>query len=246
MDHPVIGTVLPALETKLAVGKSVVAESGELSWMTSSIELGTAATGKAGRRCLRRGETCVSRRQLLHDRAHGPIRPGDGRLRHACPRPDPPDRRQRRPRVPDPPLALPVWDAEGRAVDRAPTEARGRALRWRRVHPPARRGSRNAWIELDGEIVDDQLAAGESLRVRPGHVGMFDAAVSFELDRIKGIKNTVFGGDEIFLARLTGPGHVWLQTLPLPKLARALLPYLPQPQSESKGGGSVSSILDNR
>ena len=50
MDHPVIGTALPALETKLAAGKSVVAESGELSWMTSSIELGTAATGKAGRR----------------------------------------------------------------------------------------------------------------------------------------------------------------------------------------------------
>jgi uncharacterized protein (AIM24 family) len=99
-------------------------------------------------------------------------------------------------------------------------------------------GSGNAWIALDGEIVDDELAAGESLRVHPGHVGMFESAVSFELDRIKGIKNMVFGGDGIFLARLTGPGHVWLQTLPLPKLAGALLPYLPQPQSESKGAGS--------
>jgi uncharacterized protein (AIM24 family) len=74
---------------------------------------------------------------------------------------------------------------------------------------------------------------------------MFEAAVSFELDWIKCIKNMIFGGDGIFLARLTGPGHVWLQTLPLPKLAGALLPYLPQPQSESKGGGFVSSILDN-
>ncbi len=50
---------------------------------------------------------------------------------------------------------------------------------------------------------------------------MFEAAVSFELDRIKGIKNLVFGGDGIFLAPLTGPGHVWLQTPPLPKLAGA-------------------------
>jgi uncharacterized protein (AIM24 family) len=56
----------------------------------------------------------------------------------------------------------------------------------------------------------------------------------------------VFGGDGIFLARLTGPGHVWLQTLPLPKLAGALLPYPPQPQSGSKGAGFVSSILDSR
>jgi uncharacterized protein (AIM24 family) len=52
-------------------------------------------------------------------------------------------------------------------------------------------------------------------------------------------------GRDIFLARLTGPGHVWLQTLPLPKLAGALLPYLPQTESESKGGGIVSSILDS-
>jgi hypothetical protein len=57
--------------------------------------------------------------------------------------------------------------------------------------------------------------------------------------------NVIVGGDDIFLARLTGPGPVWLQTLPLPKLAGALLPYLPQPPSESKGGGLVSSILDN-
>ena len=64
-------------------------------------------------------------------------------------------------------------------------------------------------------------------------------------DRIKGIENTVSGGDGFPLARLTGPGHVWLQTLPLPKLAGALLPYLPQPESESKGGGIVSSILDS-
>ena len=50
MDHQVIGTVLPVLEMKLDAGESVVAESGELSWMTGSIELNTAASGKAGPR----------------------------------------------------------------------------------------------------------------------------------------------------------------------------------------------------
>ena len=88
-------------------------------------------------------------------------------------------------------------------------------------------GTGDAWVELDGEIVEYELAAGESLRVHPGHVGMFHAGVSFELDRIKGIKN-IFFGDGLFLAKLTGPGHVWLQTLPLSKLAQSLIPYLPQ------------------
>ena len=63
--------------------------------------------------------------------------------------------------------------------------------------------------------------------VHPGHVGMFEAGMAFELERIKGIKNILFGADALFLAKLTGPGKVWLQTLPLPNLAAALAPYLP-------------------
>ena len=56
----------------------------------------------------------------------------------------------------------------------------------------------------------------------------------------------VFGGDGIFLAKLTGPGKVWLQTLPIPRLAGALLPYLPQPKNdESKGSSFVSGLLEN-
>ncbi|HZP29345.1 MAG TPA: AIM24 family protein, partial [Acidimicrobiia bacterium] len=85
------------------------------------------------------------------------------------------------------------------------------------------------------------------IRVHPGHVGMFHANVAFELDRIKGIKNMFFGGDGIFLAKLTGPGHVWLQTLPLPKLAQSLMPYLPEASSgEGKSGGfNIGSLLDD-
>ena len=87
-------------------------------------------------------------------------------------------------------------------------------------------GDRPAWIELDGEVVTYDLAAGESIMVHPGHVGMFEAGMAFELERIKGIKNILFGADSLFLAKLTGPGKVWLQTLPLPNLAAALAPYL--------------------
>ena len=84
-------------------------------------------------------------------------------------------------------------------------------------------GDGPAWIELDGEVVDYDLAPGQEIMVHPGHVGMFEAGMAFELERIKGIKNVLFGADALFLAKLTGPGKVWLQTLPLPNLAAALV-----------------------
>jgi uncharacterized protein (AIM24 family) len=59
--------------------------------------------------------------------------------------------------------------------------------------------------------------------VHPGHVGAFQTSVSFQIARIPGIRNMIFGGDGIFLAALTGPGRVWLQSLPISKLAHALM-----------------------
>src|SRR5438270_12599711 len=75
------------------------------------------------------------------------------------------------------------------------------------------------WLELSGELVVKDLHPGETLRVHPGHVGAFHSNVSFQITTIPGIKNMIFGGDGIFLAALTGPGRVWLQTLPIAKLA---------------------------
>ena len=87
-------------------------------------------------------------------------------------------------------------------------------------------GECTAWVELGGEVVARELAPGEVVRVHPGHVGMFDDTVGFAISRIRGVANMLFGGDGLFLADLTGPGRVWLQTLTLPNLAHALAPYL--------------------
>jgi len=95
-------------------------------------------------------------------------------------------------------------------------------------------GNAQAWVELGGEVVTYDLAPGQTLRVHPGHVGMFDAGMSFDITRIKGISNMLFGGDGIFLAQLTGPGKVWLQTLTVANLAHAIMPYLPQGGRESQ------------
>lgn len=88
-------------------------------------------------------------------------------------------------------------------------------------------GQCTAWVELGGETVIRDLAPNESLYVHPGHVGMFEGSISFEITMIRGVKNVLFGGDGLFLAHLTGPGRVWLQTLTPDKMAHALAPYMP-------------------
>ena len=81
-------------------------------------------------------------------------------------------------------------------------------------------------MELGGEAVIYDLAPGETLRVHPGHVGMIEGSVNFDVAFMRGFANALFGGDGLFVARLTGPGRVWLQTLTVPNLAHALSPYL--------------------
>jgi uncharacterized protein (AIM24 family) len=88
-------------------------------------------------------------------------------------------------------------------------------------------------------VVEYDLPAGEVLKVHPGHVGLFDASVSFEIERVKGIKNMLFGADALFLAKLTGPGKVFLQTMPLSTLAAAIAQYLPR-DTDGGSGGKIS------
>lgn len=111
-------------------------------------------------------------------------------------------------------------------------------------------GQGTAWLELSGELVVRDLQPGETLRVHPGHVGAFQSSVSFQITTVPGIRNMIFGGDGLFLAALTGPGRIWLQTLPIAKLAHALERYMPHEarrQTVEGGvvGGIVGSILDN-
>jgi uncharacterized protein (AIM24 family) len=104
-------------------------------------------------------------------------------------------------------------------------------------------GTAQAWIELDGEVRILDLAPGEVLKVNPGHVGMFQAGMAFDVQLVPGIKNKLFGGEGLFLATLTGPGRVWLQTLPIANLAHALTPYLPTATTSSDTGDAIGGVV---
>jgi uncharacterized protein (TIGR00266 family) len=109
-------------------------------------------------------------------------------------------------------------------------------------------GVGTAWLELSGELIVKNLAPGEVLRVHPGHVGAFQSSVGFQITTVPGIKNMIFGGDGLFLAELVGPGAVWLQTLPISRLAHQISEYLPHTESRPAtaagiGGGLLGGIV---
>jgi uncharacterized protein (AIM24 family) len=106
-------------------------------------------------------------------------------------------------------------------------------------------GQGQAWIELSGEITTYTLAAGQSLLVHPGHVGLFEDTVSFTVVRLPGIANRVFGSDGHHLVQLTGPGSIWLQSMPIAVLAQAVEPYLPDdhPAADAGIGGVLGGMI---
>jgi uncharacterized protein (AIM24 family) len=99
------------------------------------------------------------------------------------------------------------------------------------------------FIEMHGEVVVYDLQPGNSIRVHPGHVAMFQESVGFNVTSMPGIKNALFGGNSLFLAQLTGPGRVWLQSMTLPRLAHSLWEYMPHPGESSSGGGVLGNLL---
>lgn len=102
-------------------------------------------------------------------------------------------------------------------------------------------GAGTAFVNFDGEIVLKELAPGEMLRVDTGHVAMFEPSVDFDVAMMKGFKNILLGGEGLFLATLRGPGKVWLQTMPMSKLAQKVAQYMPQVGgSGSSGGGNIN------
>ncbi len=88
-------------------------------------------------------------------------------------------------------------------------------------------GRGTAFVEIDGEMVEHTLAAGEQLVVDTGNVAGFTVGVSMEIRQVAGLKNKFLGGEGFFHTLLTGPGTVWLQTMPISNVAEAIQSFLP-------------------
>lgn len=88
-------------------------------------------------------------------------------------------------------------------------------------------GAGYAWLEIDGAVEERQLGAGERLVVDSGYVAAMEATCSMDVEMVKGLTNIVLGGEGLFNTIVTGPGKIWLQTMPINALAMNLYTYMP-------------------
>ncbi len=88
-------------------------------------------------------------------------------------------------------------------------------------------GNGYVFLEIDGALEEIELASGETLKVDTGHVAFLEDTVQMSIDSVKGFKNIFFGGEGLFLTTLTGPGKVYLQSIPIQNFARSIIPFIP-------------------
>ena len=88
-------------------------------------------------------------------------------------------------------------------------------------------GSGTAFVEIDGELVEYTLAPGQQIVVDTGNVAGFEPTVAMDIRQVPGLKNKFLGGEGLFNTLLTGPGKVWLQTMPISNVALAIRPFIP-------------------
>ena len=88
-------------------------------------------------------------------------------------------------------------------------------------------GNGVAFVEIDGELMEYNLKPGQRIIVDTGYVAGFESTVQMDIQAVSGAKNVLFGGEGLFNTVLTGPGRIWLQTMPVSTVANAVRPYIP-------------------
>ncbi len=83
------------------------------------------------------------------------------------------------------------------------------------------------FAEFDGHVIEYELQPGQQIIVDTGHLAAMSATCGIDIQSVPGVKNMLFGGEGLFNTVITGPGHVWLQTMPISNVAGILRPYLP-------------------
>jgi len=87
-------------------------------------------------------------------------------------------------------------------------------------------GNGMLFLEINGSIIEYDLAPNQSMLVDTGYLAAADSTISIDIESVKGIGNALFGGEGLFNTRITGPGHVWIQTMPINQFAGSLSKYM--------------------
>ncbi len=232
--HRIEGTILPVLTVTLNPGERIFSSSGGMSWMTQQVEMETNTGGGLGKMFKRAlsGESLFIVDYFVNS--------GQGEVAFSA-------------EFPGKILELNLADGQQMIVQKDSFMCAEKAvdldLHFRKRLGAGLFGGEGfilqkltgpgmAFVNFDGEIVQKTLAPGEVLRVDTGHVAMFEPTVDFDIEMIKGFRNLLLGGEGLFLATLRGPGNVWLQTMPMSKLAQRIAQFMPQVGGKGQSGGT--------
>jgi uncharacterized protein (TIGR00266 family) len=252
IDYKIEGEDVQFVEVELDPGEACVAEAGALMYMTSGIQMDTIFGDGSGQQkkgimgaLLGAGKRVLTGESLFMTvfSAHGA---GKERVAFAAPYPG---------RI----LAMELPDLGGELIcqkDSFLCAAKGVAISiafqkkigvglfggegfiMQRLQ-----GDGLCFVHAGGMLAERELAAGETLRVDTGCLVALQPSVGYDVQFVGGIKTAFFGGEGLFFATLTGPGRVWLQSLPLSRLAGRIYKAAPQTGGSRKGEGSILDVV---
>ena len=222
MEYQIQGEMMPVVICKLDAGETMITEKGSMAWMSPNMEMNTTAggIGKAFGRMFS-GESIFQNRYTAKGGpgliAFASSFPGSIRAVEI---------------TPDKPLIVQktAFLASTEGVELSVFFQKkmgagffgGEGFIMQKLS-----GSGMAFLEIDGDLMEYELAAGEKMIVDTGNVAGFDSTVSIDVQAVSGVKNVLFGGEGLFNTVLTGPGRIWLQTMPIINVANAIRPYSP-------------------
>lgn len=249
IEHQVIGGDMQAVVVTLDPGEAVVAEAGAMMYLEDGIEMGTALSMKKDAPGLLGRLFEAGKRAVTGDSFFITFFTNNAR-----------ERRNAAFAAPYPGHIVPIrledhqgeilcqkdaflCAARGVSVDIAFTRRIGAGLFGgegfilQKLSSPDRRGQ--AFLHAGGTVIRRELAQGETLKVDTGCLVGFESTVDYDIQLVPGIKNKLFGGEGLFYVRLTGPGTIWLQTLPFSRMCDRIIAAAPSAGGSRRGEGSV-------
>ena len=248
VDYDIVGSEMQFVEVELDPGEGAIAEAGAMMYMTSGIQMttifgdGTSSGGSFMDKLLGAGKRVLTGESLFMTEF---LNQGSGKQRvaFAAPYPGkiiPADLNRMGGKLICQKDAF-LCAAKGVAISIAFQKKIGVALfGGEGFIMQSLEGDGLAFLHAGGTIVERELAMGELLRVDTGCLVALQPSVSYDIQFVGGVKSAIFGGEGFFFASLTGPGKVWLQSLPFSRLAGRIHEAAPK---TGRGGKDEGSIL---
>ena len=218
MKYQILGETLPVVICELDAGEKMITEGGAMSWMSPNMQMETTTNGGFGK-AIGRAFSGESMFQNIYTAIGGP-----GMIAYASSFPGSIKAFQIAPGQ-EMIFQKSAFLAAEMGVQLSVHFKRklaaglfgGEGFIMQRIS-----GQGIVFAEFDGHIVEYELRPGEQIIIDTGHLAAMSASCSMDVKSVSGIKNKFFGGEGFFNTVITGPGHVWLQTMPISNVARAL------------------------